>query len=265
MYRLVINTIFCFDPRLNDNGEWYADFINYKNSFGAKIIQRVGDLGTHSKPELTDLVKKTMPLSDFIIFPSRWAKDWIGYERDNYVIINNRPLEIFHKNKINKKLDSKVNLITHHWSTNPKKGFNYYLCYDSFVRENPNFSFTYVGRLPTGFVFESSKYVSPIDVNEISLLLPKYDIYVTASIEEAGANHVLEALASGLPVLYHKGGGSIVEYCKNYGEGYDSYESFLKALGRVVKDYDVYKQRVLGYNETVEKTISDYIGVINAL
>ena len=46
-----IDMIFCFDPRPNKNGEWYQHFLNYKNSRPrTKIIQRVGDLGTHGKP-----------------------------------------------------------------------------------------------------------------------------------------------------------------------------------------------------------------------
>ena len=40
-----------------------------------------------------------------------------------------------------------------------------------------------------------------MDELNLSLTLPSHDIYLTASLEEAGANHVLEALACGLPVL----------------------------------------------------------------
>ena len=52
--------IFCFDPRPNESGIWYQHFLNYRQAHNAKIIQRVGDLGTHGKPELTELVKFTI-------------------------------------------------------------------------------------------------------------------------------------------------------------------------------------------------------------
>ena len=46
-----IDVIFCIDPRPNERGEWYQHFVNYRNTFPkTKIIQRVGDLGTHIKP-----------------------------------------------------------------------------------------------------------------------------------------------------------------------------------------------------------------------
>ena len=76
-----IDIIFCFDPRPNRKDEWYQHFLNYKNIRPqTKIIQRVGDLGTHGKPELTNLVKQTISISDHLIFPSEWAKEYIDYK-----------------------------------------------------------------------------------------------------------------------------------------------------------------------------------------
>ena len=51
-----VDIIFCFDPRPNKEGLWYQDYLNHRSNYGSKIIQRVGDIGTHSKPELTELV-----------------------------------------------------------------------------------------------------------------------------------------------------------------------------------------------------------------
>jgi hypothetical protein len=86
VFRLVedIDVIVCIDPRPNEHGEWYQNFLQYKSIFrNTKILQRVGDLGTHSKPELTELVKLTIPHSDYLIFPSEWSRDWIGYRGNN--------------------------------------------------------------------------------------------------------------------------------------------------------------------------------------
>ena len=70
-----IDVIFCIDPRPNEFGEWYQHLLQYREMFKSKIVQRVGDLGTHSKPELTSLVRQSIPLSDFLIFPSEWARE----------------------------------------------------------------------------------------------------------------------------------------------------------------------------------------------
>ena len=66
-----IDLIFCFDPRPNRYNERYIDLLIYKASNNIKIIQRVGDLGTHSKPELTKVVKKTLQHSDYFIIKKK--------------------------------------------------------------------------------------------------------------------------------------------------------------------------------------------------
>ena len=94
------------------------------------------------------------------------------------------------------------------------------------------------------------------------MLLSAGNVYLTASKEEAGANHVLEAMAAGLPVLYHANGGSIINYCKNYGLEYDSYNTLLVQLENVYKNYKLYKERVLQYNCTIDETVGEYMKII---
>ena len=91
-----IDIIFCFDPRPNKTGEWYQNFIDYRSQNpNCKIIQRVGDIGTHGKPELTRLVSQSIQISDFLIFPSDWARKAIKFNKKNYdQIIDNTTLEI---------------------------------------------------------------------------------------------------------------------------------------------------------------------------
>jgi glycosyltransferase involved in cell wall biosynthesis len=262
-----IDLIFCIDPRPNNYGEWYQHFLNYRGQFQkTKIIQRVGDLGTHSKPQLTEMVKQAVLYSDFIIFPSKWAKEWLGYSKDNYRIVYNCPLEIFYENRSNNmEIDGKIKLVSHHWSTNPKKGFDMYKKLDEFVGENDKFEFTYIGRKPDDLILKNSTYISPIDAEQLSKILPRNDIYITASIEEAGANHVLESLAAGLPVVYHKDGGSILDYCEDYGEQYSNFEEMVSSIEKVADNYKLYKEKVLCYNDKIDNVIEKYMEVINEL
>tara|TARA_R110000851_G_scaffold165263_1_gene310191 strand:- start:728 stop:1642 length:915 start_codon:yes stop_codon:yes gene_type:complete len=261
-----IDIIFCFDPRPNGDGEWYRDFLEYTKQHGAKIIQRVGDLGTHGKPELTKLVEQTIPLSDYVIFPSKWAKEKSGFGTSNFSIINNGPLEIFHSFKEQKNIKESINIVTHHWSTNPKKGFKFYSVLDDIAGKGDKISFTYIGRLPEGFSFKNAEYIEASGDNEfLAKTISEKDIYLTASEEEAGANHVLEAMACGLPVIYHKNGGSILDYCEDFGTSYDSEVEMLKSIKYICDNYSLYKSKVMCYNNTIINVIDQYVEVICGL
>ena len=253
-----IDVIFCFDPRPDKEGIWYQDFLNHKSKFGTKIIQRVGDVGSHSKPDLTKLVIESVKCSDHIIFPSLWSKEYIGFDQDNFSIIPNAPLgDFYNYRKNNTTANKPLKVITHHWSMNTKKGFEIYSFLGEQIKSNRlcDVEFTYVGRYNRDFSSAGVKILSPVDTKSLTEILPKYDLYLTASLEEAGANHVLEAMACGLPVLYRKGGGSIEEYCKDHGEMYENAEEMLEKI----KNYMNKKWNSPSYSKSIEDTIAEYL------
>ena len=251
-----IDIIFCFDPRPNSQGIWYQNFIDYKaKNSNCKIIQRVGDIGTHSKPDLTQLVMQTSQISDFLIFPSDWARKSIGFKKKNYDIVPNRPVAGFYENRDeNIGIADKVKIVTHHWSTNPMKGFHVYKALGDEIKKGLKINgytceFTYIGRYPEENRSPGLRIIDPIDVQELAEELPKHHIYLTASLGEAGANHVLEALAAGLPVVYHEKGGSIPEYCLGYGLEYgDNLNELIDALSNIIKNYTHFKNNIFAFS-----------------
>ena len=261
-----IDVIFCFDPRPNSHGEWYENFLKYKMETGCPIIQRVGDVGTHGKPHLTNLVKETLSYSDFFIFPSEWAKEKISFSGDNCKVIHNGPLEVFHSFKKPNELGDKIKIVTHHWSTNPKKGFDFYRFVDEKMANSHKFEFLYIGQLPEDLKLKNSKYIAATGDNEfISRTISEQDIYLSASEEEAGANHVLEGMACGLPVAYHQNGGSILNYCEDYGVEFGNEIEMLKAIKNIIDNYSLYKSKVMCYNNTITNVIDQYVEVICGL
>jgi len=260
-----VDLIFCFDPRPNSEGLWYNDFLNHKIKYNSKIIQRVGDVGTHSKPDLTNLVIESSKFSDFLIFPSNWAKNYINYKKQNYAIIFNCPMKIFYKNrKKNFKLEEKLKIVTHHWSTNEKKGFDFYSYLGKMIMKNKieDVEFTYIGRYNNNFETNGIEIISPKSSDDLASILPNYDIYLTASIEEAGANHVLEAIACGLPILYRKNGGSISEYCKKFGIEYFDKLSMLESITSFKKNHLQYYNNTRNYKDSINDVVKRYEEII---
>ena len=221
-----IDVLFCKDPRQNFTTGLIQFLNSKKNHSKSKLIQRIGDLGTHGKPELLELVKESSQFSDILVFPSKWARDYLGSNKQS-CIISNAPLTKFLSPKVNKLFSEKIKIVSHHWSSNFLKGFDVYKKLDDYCSIN-NASFCFIGRKPENIAL--TNYVLPQDIDGLINTLPKHDIYITASKQEAGANHVLEAMALGLPVLYHKDGGSINEYCKDFGIQYENFEELIYIL-----------------------------------
>ena len=268
-----IDIIFCFDPRPNNAGEWYQTFIEYRNQNpDCKIIQRVGDIGTHGKPELTNLVLQSTQLSDFLVFPSDWARKAIKFNKKNYDIIPNSPLKVFYSNrKLNEITDNNIKIVTHHWSTNELKGFELYkklrdkISQKTTSKENFNYEFTYIGRAPKDLNAEGITIIDPLEAEPLSKEISNHHIYLTASLVEAGANHVLEAMAAGLPIVYHSQGGSIPEYCAGYGIEYSEFDGMLTALSHIVTNYKYFRKKVTKFDRIIDDTVDDYIDIINAI
>lgn len=221
--------IFCIDPRPNMGSNFY-DLLAKKNSKNV-LIQRVGDLGTHGKPDLLESLTVTSKVVDKMIFPSHWAKYYLMNFTDvkDAIVIPNAPLKKFvDSKKASRYSGGTFKIVTHHWSDNTMKGFDIYERLSKFCEEHKDMEFTYVGRKPSHIYLRN--HIGPQDVESLSNLLAKNHVYVTASKKEAGANHVLEAMALGLPVLYHKDGGSINEYCVNRGIEYENFDHLTEIL-----------------------------------
>ena len=211
---------------------------------------------------MTELVKATLPHSDFLIFPSEWAKEKIGYTGENCKVIHNAPPEIFHKYKnVEDTIGPRVKIVTHHWSKNPKKGFHIYAQLQEYICRGGDYEFTYIGRKPDEYNFFN--YHSPMPAEEIASELPRHHIYITASIEEAGANHVLEAMACGLPVIFHQDGGSIPNYCENYGLQFSGFADMMSKIDEMVNNYKQYKHKVLEYSNDNTSVIESYLEIVD--
>lgn len=294
-----IDRFICFDPRHSDAGESILDILRYRDMYNTytsryttststpecRILMRVGDVGSHGKEHLTSLLLSCVYLVDDVVFPSRWAYDYLvdsisrlnappdlrqnirtAYDNLQFSIIENRPHAVFYEHRNMMTADElhaelrnrKLRVVTHHWSTNPMKGFEHYKLLDA----RDDIDFTYIGRVPDGVKFRN--HIEPQSSESLAKILPTHDVYFTASRREAGANHVLEAMAAGLPVVYSDDGGSICEYCSSRGQPYvhDDQETIYDAIRHVVDDYETYKTNVLRFDYTIQQAVDSYIDML---
>ena len=86
--------------------------------------------------------------------------------------------------------------------------------------------------------------MSPLHGADLGKELRKHDVYVTASRFEPCGMHHIEGAASGMPVIYHKDTGGIVELCKNHGEDYESFPEFLNKLKLIKENINDYKEKI---------------------
>jgi len=150
---------------------------------------------------------------DSTVFVSKWLQEYFadkGWKCPNQTVIHNGvDKEIF---KAQPKLDNgKLNIVAHHWSDNYLKGADIYEKLDELVGEHPDkFAFTYIGRHQCNF--KNTKVIRPLHGKALGEELGKHDVYVSASRFDPGPNHVLEALACGMPTYVHEDGGGAVEF-----------------------------------------------------
>ncbi len=261
--RMDVSVIFCFDPRPSSSGMSHSQLIEYSRVLGGvPIIQRVGDVGTHGKPELTHLVRSTALRSNLVIFTSHWARDLVGL-KGGCRIIPNGALPTFYQHRRDDRPPAlRPKIVTHHWSNNPLKGIDLYeRLYREIQSSNLEFEFTYIGRssptlLPCTLL--------PMNEEELALELPRHDIYLSASQLEAGANHIVEAMACGLPVVYHRDGGSIPEYCGGRGVQFRDFEEMVSSLQRVAVDHRANWEQVQSYTRSMEDVVDQYLEVLCA-
>ncbi|MCX7869439.1 MAG: glycosyltransferase, partial [Terrimicrobiaceae bacterium] len=102
-----------------------------------------------------------------------------------------------------------------HWS----KGFDVYQALDEALAAGrlPGFEFWVVGRWPDELKWRAARTFGPASGMRLAGLLRQCHIYVTASRFEPGANHTVEGLQCGLPVLFHPDSGGSVSQCAPYG------------------------------------------------
>jgi len=229
---------------------------------GCKLVLRVNECD--ARKGTTGVDDGLIKLSRFVdgtVFVSRWLQEYFNAKgwgcQNQTVIYNGVQRSIF---KPQPKVDNgKLNIVAHHWSDNRMKGADIYERLDELAGKNPDkLAFTYVGRHQCDF--KHTNVIKPLHGQALGDELGKHDVYVSASRFDPGPNHILEALACGLPTYVHKDGGGCVEFAGTdhvYGDMLEL-ESIITAVGLHASNTNFtlssWKDCVTEYNAFLEAT-----------
>ncbi len=266
-----LDWIVMLDPRHEEGGFAVGDIFHYKNiDAHVRVLHRVNDTGvTRGGDELDRIIlDSNQVVADHTVFISEWVRDHFvskGYDtsRKHTVITNGCDASFFHP-KSERDPHKPLRLVTHHWSDNVSKGLDLYRHIDKMIDIGAPIEFTYVGRYPKDYVVMArhTKIIAPLYGQALGDELRKHDVYVTAARYEACGSHHVEGAACGLPVIFHKDGGGIIEMCSRYGVEISNPGEFRNALMTIVSNYDSFRQRVEAVDLTAETMCQKYLDIL---
>lgn len=214
-----------------ENGGMSAiDALRYKAyNKDARVVLRVNENDARkSTTGVDESIKNISKYCDHVVFVSSWLADYFKaaeWSVPTSHIYNGVDREIFCSSV--KIQNGKTNIVTHHWSDNFMKGFDFYDGLDTWLTGRQDFTFTYIGR--ERGTFKNTRVIKPLFGRELGFELGKYDVYVSASRFDPGPNHIIESLSCGIPTYVHSDGGGCVEF-SGLDHTYTNFEELLNIL-----------------------------------
>lgn len=257
------------------------EIIDHKNiNKTGKIIIRVNDcdktriVADKSKSREYAIINNLKNI-DLLVFNSDFIKDYYfeqirmqGLEPIQHKIIYNGCDQNTFKMNINKQLklelkETKIKIVTHHWSNNMNKGYQLYFDLWKFCEKSDKYEFVFIGKTVPD-MFKTAPVIGPFVGNKLSDELNNCHIYITDSKYDSCPNHVLEAISCGLPILYTSCEGGGRNLCENtkytVGESYNNFEDMLNKLQKITNNYEYYVNNIKLSRESfnIDYCISDY-------
>lgn len=177
-----------------------------------RVVQRVdGSAQDYGRYDGADHKQARVNLlADATIFQSRYSKistqqKFKVIQQDGPVIYNPVDVETFRPEGEKLSLPGKIKVCNAAWSLNRKKGT---WQIPHLAAENPDVTFVLCGRYPqVPNHLPNLHYLGHLSYQELARAMRACDVFLNLSENDPCPNVVLQALASGLPVLYKDSGG----------------------------------------------------------
>lgn len=209
-----------------------------------KVLHRIdGSAQDYGRTDNADQKQaKINALADVTIFQSNYGRyatrekfNVIG--NDGPVIYNPVDIETFKPEGERVDLASGIRICCATFSTNKKKGL------DTIYRlaeRYTDFHFIICGRTDSDIHLENISFMGMLDKPDLSRTMRSSDLFLFPSENETCPNVVLEAMASGLPIIYEDSGGTaeLVEDC-----GIPLGSDFEADVQRIMSEQDLFAKR----------------------
>lgn len=237
------------------------------------VVHRVNYCGeARGDTKLTRRFCRANRSADYTVFISQWIRRHYyqsGFDRSkpSKVIYNGADTSIFNQNGGTEwQPGNKMRIVTHHWSNNPRKGFDIYKQLDNLL-DDPTlanqFEFTYIGNLPKDEKFHNTRVLPTLPHALLAKELRSHHIYLTAARFEAAGMHHIEGANCGLPLLY-RDEGALPEYCANFGLGFND-RDFISKLKEIQNRYSELRARMCDYPFNANRMNQQYSELFNNL
>ena len=191
-----------------------------------RCVQRINDNDIRKgTTEMDAYLAECNRAADHTVFVSEWLRDyhaarWFDASRPHSVIHNGADPAVFHPLGTKEwMLGEPFRLVTHHWSDNRSKGFDFYQLLDEAIASGklPGVELWIIGKWPSDLRWQAARTFAPCSGHKLASLLRQCHVAVTASRHEPGAMHPVEAMQCGLPLLYTADTGGTVELGQRFG------------------------------------------------
>ena len=204
-------------------------------------------------------------ISNGTIFLSKWSKDENikkGYFVNNNQVIYNAPDNTIFKEK-KYSLDTqnrKIKIIASSWSENILKGFDIFKHLDENLDFN-KYQMTFVGN--SKIEFKNIEMIKPVKSELLYSYIEDSDVFIFASKIESCSNLLLEAMATGIPVLVVDG-TSNNEIFNSNGYIFKDKTDVINKLEQLIDNYEKLNLEKKYYLEdTIKKYIDFFKDTIN--
>ena len=177
-----------------------------------RVVQRVDgsarDYGRFGDAD--DRQARVNMLADLTIFQSKYSKystteKFRVIQHDGPIIYNPVDIQRFRPSASQMLIEGKIKVCNASFSTNPKKGT---WKIGILAQQNPDVTFVLCGRYPELPDLPNIQLLGHLNRSEIAAAMRSCDLFLHMAENDPCPNVVLEALASGLPVLYKDSGGT---------------------------------------------------------